>query len=96
MAVLQGIKMQRIVSADWLQPGEVVYHEPRGHYYELLHRTLIKSDVKGGSWSKGWCYQEVKSVEVLKNCIRHEPPAGEVYSRPNELFDEDWRLITPV
>ena len=50
MAVLQGIKMQRIVSADWLQPGEVIFHEPRGHYYELLHRTLIKSDVKGGSW----------------------------------------------
>lgn len=85
--------MQRIVSADWLQPGEIVFHEPRGHYYELLHRTLIKND-KG--WLKGWCYQEVKSVEVLKSCIRHEPAAGEVFSRPNELFDGDWRLVLPL
>lgn len=81
--------MQQIHDASWLPVGAIIYHQPRNHYYEILNKTMIKSENKEKSWEYGWSYQEVKKVSE-DEFVRDSD--AEIYSRPFTLFDSDWLL----
>lgn len=82
--------MQTIDDASWLTPGMIVHHQPRSHYYRLIYRTMIKGEKSSGkSWEYGWAYREVLP---LSDGTFADMPESEIYSRPDSLFDSDWRL----
>lgn len=76
------------IKANWLQSGDIIKHEPRGHFYIVLFRTLIKKD--GGGWLPGVAYRQVRPVVEGQ----FEPISdAEVYTRADENFDEDWSQL---
>lgn len=79
--------MQPIVNASQLLQGMILFHQPRGHYYKLIYRTMIKSGERG--WEYGWAYQQV----TKENDVTFVGDVdAEIYSRPDSMFDSDWSI----
>jgi len=68
--------------------GAIIKHAPRGTYYRLDSKTLIKSD---NGWEEGWIYDSC--VEITSNGTNVNVKCDERFSRPMRLFDEDWLFI---
>lgn len=70
-----------------IKPEDILFHQPRGHYYRILFATKIKTHC--GNWVDGFAYQEVKKYGnhtfLGINSV--------IYTRPKELFDSDWKAV---
>lgn len=71
--------------------GQVIHHQPRNTFYQILNKTMVKKETEG--WEYGWSYQEVEVESVVHDVIVFTPnTTGIIYSRPFSKFDSDWML----
>ena len=75
-------------NAPYLTPRMVLFHQPRGHYYVIKYKTMIKKD--DGSWDYGWAYVQAEKEESGTGF--HCKADSEVFTRAFSQFDSDWYL----
>lgn len=75
--------------------GEIIYHQDRQHYYQVLNRCKGKGP-KG--WVEGWTYVQVKDLFGNQTAfeVDCDPDTFQMYFRQDEYFDSDWILIRAV
>lgn len=77
--------------------GEIIYHQDRKHYYQIINKVTIKCRDNNGdvSWCDGWNYVRVSDVYGNQTCFEVEcdPDKFQIFCRPNELFDSNWTQI---
>lgn len=84
------------VDATKFSGGEIIYHQTRQHYYQIINRIDIKCD--NGEWKRGWSYVRVKDLFGNKTVfeVDCDPDKFRMYVRTDAAFDADWLLIRAV
>ena len=81
------------VDASSFVGGEIIFHQQREHFYQIINRVDIKSP--DGSWKQGWSYVRVK--DLFGNGTAYEvdcdPEKFKMYVRQDDMFDSDFVLI---
>lgn len=81
------------VDASSFVGGEIIFHQQREHFYQIINRVNIKCP--DGSWEKGWSYVRVK--DLFGNGTAYEvdcdPDKFKMYVRQDDMFDHKWLLI---
>lgn len=75
-------------NVPYLTPGMVLFHQPRGHYYIVKYKTMIKKD--DGSWEYGWAYVQAEEDKPSGKFVCKT--SAEVFTRALSQFDSDWYL----
>lgn len=83
------------VDASLFKGGEIIYHQDRQHYYQIINRCKGKGP---NGWLEGWTYVQVKDLFGNQTVfeIDCDPDKFQMYFRPDDSFDSDWILIRAV
>lgn len=89
-----------IISSQQAEPtkwtgGEIIYHQDRQHYYQVINRCSGKGP---NGWVEGWTYVRVKDLFGNQTAfeVDCDPDKFKMYFRPDEYFDSDWILIRAI